>query len=93
MPSNFTNNTFSSSSIEVDPSIPLVSTGSSETRQRSRSLSVDYITQSNSVIKRKSSTVITVISLLLFSSLFKCLLFSYIEYVNYTYSSFYSCIR
>ena len=86
MPSNFTNNTFSSSSsIEVDPSIPLVSTGSSETRQRSRSLSVDYITQSNSVIKRKSSTVITVISLLL--------LFSYIEYVNYTYSRFYSCIR
>lgn len=85
MPSNFTNNTFSSSSsIEVDPSIPLVSTGSSETRQRSRSLSVDYITQSNSVIKRKSSTVITVISLLLFS---------YIEYVNYTYSRFYSCIR
>ena len=65
MPSNFTNNTFSSSSsIEVDPSIPFISTGSSsDTHQRSRSLSVDYITQPNSVIKRKSSTVITVIIL------------------------------
>ena len=68
MPSNFTNNTFSSSSsIEVDPSIPFISTGSSsDTRQRSRSLSVDYITQSNSVIKRKSSTVITVFYIIFF---------------------------
>ena len=69
MPSNFTNNTFSSSSssIEVDPSIPFISTGSSsDTRQRSRSLSVDYITQPNSVIKRKSSTVITVFYIIFF---------------------------
>ena len=69
MPSNFTNNTFSSSSssIEVDPSIPFISTGSSsDTRQRSRSLSVDYITQPNSVIKRKSSTVITVFYIIIY---------------------------
>ena len=61
MPNSFTNNAFSSS-MEVDPSIPFISTVSSEPvpRQRSRSLSVDYITQPNSVLKRKSSTAITV---------------------------------